>query len=33
MCGEDGYADTLHAQARRLGISDRVEFRGFREDV
>ena len=33
MFGEDGYADTLDAQARRLGISDRVEFRGFREDV
>jgi len=33
MFGEDGYADTLHAQARRLGISDRVVFRGFREDV
>jgi glycosyltransferase involved in cell wall biosynthesis len=33
MFGEEGYADTLHSQARRLGISDRVEFRGFREDV
>ena len=33
MFGEDGYADTLHALARRLGISDRVVFRGFREDV
>jgi glycosyltransferase involved in cell wall biosynthesis len=33
MFGEDGYAGTLHAQARRLGISDRVVFRGFREDI
>jgi glycosyltransferase involved in cell wall biosynthesis len=33
MFGEDGYADTLHSQARRLGIGDRVVFRGFREDV
>ena len=33
MFGEDGYADALHAQARRLGISDRVVFRGFREDI
>lgn len=33
MFGEDGYAETLHSQARRLGISDRVVFRGFREDV
>jgi glycosyltransferase involved in cell wall biosynthesis len=33
MFGEDGYADTLQTQARRLGISDRVVFRGFREDV
>ncbi len=33
MFGEDGYADALNAQARRLGISDRVVFRGFREDI
>ncbi len=33
MFGEDGYADTLHDQARRLGISDRVVFRGFQEDI
>ena len=33
MFGEDGYADTLHTQARRLGISDRVVFRGFQADV
>ncbi len=33
MFGENGYVDALHAQARRLGIGDRVVFRGFREDV
>ena len=33
MFGEDGYAETLHDQVRRLRISDRVVFRGFREDV
>lgn len=33
MFGEDRYAESLHAQARRLGIADRVVFRGFREDI
>ncbi len=33
MFGEESYAEGLRAQAVRLGISDRVEFRGFREDV
>lgn len=33
MFGEDDYAAGLHRQARELGIGDRVEFRGFREDV
>ena len=33
MFGEEGYAETLGAQAERLGIGERVEFRGFRDDV
>ncbi len=33
MFGEDAYADSLRAQAERLGISDRIEFCGFRENV
>jgi glycosyltransferase involved in cell wall biosynthesis len=31
--GEDDYARSLHGLADRLGIRDRVEFRGFRSDV
>lgn len=33
MFGEDDYADGLPELARALGIADRVEFRGFRDDV
>jgi glycosyltransferase involved in cell wall biosynthesis len=33
MFGEDEYADGLHALVNRLGISERVEFRGFRSDI
>lgn len=33
MFGEDAYAEGLRAQAERLGIGDRVDFRGFRGDV
>jgi glycosyltransferase involved in cell wall biosynthesis len=33
MFGEDDYADELQALAASLGISERVDFRGFREDV
>lgn len=33
MFGEDRYAESLHRQAAQLGISDQLEFRGFREDV
>ncbi len=33
MFGEDEYAASLHAQAGRLGVVDRVKFRGFRDDV
>ena len=33
MFGEDDYADSLQRRAERLGISDRIEFCGFREDV
>ena len=33
LFGEEAYAEELRAQADRLGISDRVDFRGFREDV
>ncbi|MEA2307612.1 MAG: hypothetical protein QOH43_4892 [Solirubrobacteraceae bacterium] len=30
---EEQYAEGLRAQAHELGIADRVDFRGFREDV
>ncbi|RZS87399.1 glycosyltransferase involved in cell wall biosynthesis [Motilibacter rhizosphaerae] len=33
MFGEDDYVARLHRDVERLGIADRVEFRGFREDV
>lgn len=33
MFGEDAYEARLRDQAAALGITDRVEFRGFREDV
>jgi glycosyltransferase involved in cell wall biosynthesis len=33
MFGEESYEQDLHALALSLGISERVEFRGFREDV
>lgn len=33
MFGEDDYADELHRLATSLGVGERVEFRGFREDV
>jgi len=33
MFGEDSYSDRLQVEARRLRISDRVVFRGFRRDV
>jgi glycosyltransferase involved in cell wall biosynthesis len=33
MFGEEDYEHELHALARSLGIAERVEFRGFREDV
>jgi glycosyltransferase involved in cell wall biosynthesis len=33
LFGEDAYRDSLHQQVVRLGITDRVEFRGFRSDV
>jgi glycosyltransferase involved in cell wall biosynthesis len=33
LFGEDSYARSLDARAAALGIGDRVEFRGFREDV
>jgi glycosyltransferase involved in cell wall biosynthesis len=33
MFGEDDYARSLRAQAGRLGVEDRVQFRGFRDDV
>jgi glycosyltransferase involved in cell wall biosynthesis len=33
MFGEDAYDAQLHALSRELGIEDRVEFRGFRDDV
>jgi glycosyltransferase involved in cell wall biosynthesis len=33
MFGEEDYEQQLHALAASLGISERVEFRGFREDV
>ena len=33
MFGEEAYAAGLHELASSLGIADRVEFRGFREDI
>jgi glycosyltransferase involved in cell wall biosynthesis len=33
MFGEEAYEQDLHALASSLGIAERVEFRGFREDV
>lgn len=33
LFGEDAYADELRRQADRLGLADRVEFLGFRDDV
>lgn len=33
LFGEDDYAAALVDRSRTLGISDQVEFRGFREDV
>jgi glycosyltransferase involved in cell wall biosynthesis len=33
MFGEESYAQELHTLVASLGIADRVEFRGFREDV
>ena len=33
MFGEEGYERELRALAESLGIAERVEFRGFREDV
>jgi glycosyltransferase involved in cell wall biosynthesis len=33
LFGEEDYRDALHEQAARLGIADRVSFRGFRADV
>ncbi len=33
MFGEESYERELHALAARLGIAERVQFRGFREDI
>jgi glycosyltransferase involved in cell wall biosynthesis len=33
MFGEQDYVDALHEQARRLGVSDRLIFAGFRDDM
>ncbi len=33
MFGEESYERELHALVAQLGIAERVEFRGFREDV
>lgn len=33
LFGEDEYVHGLHQQAESLGITDRVEFLGFREDI
>jgi glycosyltransferase involved in cell wall biosynthesis len=33
MFGEDDYARSLERQTALLGISDQIEFRGFRDDV
>ncbi|MGA2319339.1 MAG: glycosyltransferase family 4 protein [Solirubrobacteraceae bacterium] len=33
MFGEQAYEQELHELVSRLGLTDRVEFRGFREDI
>lgn len=33
LFGEDAYAASLHERARALGVSDRVHFLGYRDDV
>ena len=33
LFGEEAYEADLHAQVERLGLADRVEFRGHRDDV
>lgn len=33
MFGEEDFEQTLHRQVTALGIGDRVEFRGFRDDI
>ncbi len=33
LFGEQAYAESLHRQAERLGIRDRVHFLGFRRDI
>ena len=33
MFGEEAYAVSLQQQVEQLGISDQIEFRGFRDDV
>jgi glycosyltransferase involved in cell wall biosynthesis len=33
LFGEEAYEAELHAQVERLGLTDRVEFRGHRDDV
>lgn len=33
MFGEEEYADSLRSQVWALGLEDRVEFRGYREDI
>jgi glycosyltransferase involved in cell wall biosynthesis len=33
MFGEESYERELHALASSLGVAERVEFRGFREDI
>ena len=33
LYGEDDYANALHQQVERLGLSDRVHFLGFRNNV
>ena len=33
LFGEDAYVDQLHQQVEQLGLSDRVQFLGFRSDI
>ncbi|MGF6596921.1 glycosyltransferase involved in cell wall biosynthesis [Paraburkholderia sp. GAS448] len=33
LFGEQRYAESLHRQAARLGVADRVHFAGFRDDM